>query len=175
MLARSPSTGKGILPRKIIGIQNFQPDVVVAAQGKIGKYYYLHVGMSRQESSTRGRAKSAWDPVEWWVRVPNNGLKRGCYLKLICGLAFKAATQVKGWHNKWCKTRFLKNFYLFIFGCVGSSQLRAGPLQLQRVGGYPRPRCAGPLTVAAPLAAEHGLQASWLQQLWLVRSRVQAQ
>ena len=33
---------------------------------------------------------------------------------------------------------FYFNFiYLFIYGCIGSSLLRAGPLQLQRVGATP--------------------------------------
>ena len=48
-------------------------------------------------------------------------------------------------------------FYLFIFGCIGSSL-----------------RCAG-FSLRWLLVAEHGLYARRLQQLWLVGPRAQAQ
>ena len=54
--------------------------------------------------------------------------------------------------------------YLFIFGCVGSSFLCEGLLQLRQAGasrGKPGPLfivVRGPLTIAASLAAEHRLQ-----------------
>ena len=72
--------------------------------------------------------------------------------------------------------------YLFIFGCVGSSLLRTGFLQLWRVGatlhcGAWASHCGGlsccraqALGVRASVVAACGLQ-----QLWLVGSRAQAQ
>ena len=44
--------------------------------------------------------------------------------------------------------------YLFIFGCVGSSLLRAGFLWLQQAGVV---AVCGLLTAVASLVAEHGL------------------
>ena len=52
---------------------------------------------------------------------------------------------------------FLIYFILFIFGCVGSSFLCEGFLQLRRVGPL-FIAVRGPLTVAASLVAEHRLQ-----------------
>ena len=49
-------------------------------------------------------------------------------------------------------------FIIFIYGCVGSSFLCEGFLQLRRVGGHSSPRCAGLFTIAASLVAEHRLQ-----------------
>ena len=65
-------------------------------------------------------------------------------------------------------------FNLFIFGCVGSSLLRAGPLQLLRAGAIPR-RGARASHFGGLFVAEHGLQVGGPQQLWLSGSRVQAQ
>ena len=49
--------------------------------------------------------------------------------------------------------------YLFIYGCVGSSFLREGLLQLRKVGAtLNRGARARPLTIAASLVAEHRLQ-----------------
>ena len=47
--------------------------------------------------------------------------------------------------------------YLFIFGCVGSSFLCEGSLQLRQAGPL-FIAVRGPLTIAASLAAEHKLQ-----------------
>lgn len=55
------------MPRKIIEIKNLQ-HVGVIAQDKIGKYFYVHVGKSRQESTTSGQAKAARDAMEGWVK-----------------------------------------------------------------------------------------------------------
>ena len=63
---------------------------------------------------------------------------------------------------------WLTNFFFFFFGCVGSSLLRTGFLQLRRA-------VCGLLIAVASLVAEHGLQACRLQQFWLMGSRAQAQ
>ena len=69
---------------------------------------------------------------------------------------------------------FLKIFFNFIFGCVGSSLLHAGFLQLWRVGatlhcGARASHCSGFSCCRAwPLGTQ-------TQQLWLSGSRVQAQ
>lgn len=55
------------MPRKIIGIKNLQ-HVGVIAQDKIGKYFYVHVGKSRQESTISCQAKAARDAMEGWVK-----------------------------------------------------------------------------------------------------------
>ena len=60
-----------------------------------------------------------------------------------------------------------------MFGCVGSSLLHAGFLQLWRVGAT-LPCGAQILIAVASLVAEHGLQAHRLQQLWHVGSVVVA-
>ena len=49
-----------------------------------------------------------------------------------------------------------KFIYLFIFGCVGSSLLHTGFLQLRRAGGYSSLQ-RGLLIVVASLVADHGL------------------
>lgn len=51
------------MPRKIIRIKNLQ-HVGVIAQDKIGKYFYVHVGKSRQESTISGQARAARDAME---------------------------------------------------------------------------------------------------------------
>ena len=82
-------------------------------------------------------------------------------------------------HNLFIKYKFIY-FILFIFGCVGSSLLRAGFLQLRRAGSTLRCRaqashcsgfsCSGPcaLGARASVAAAHGLAGSraQAQQLW---------
>ena len=80
----------------------------------------------------------------------------------------------------------LNLFILFIFGCIGSSLLRAGFSSCDERGPLPA-AVHGLLTAVSPTphpnpVAEHGLQAhgpsscgSLAQQLWLAGSRVQAQ
>ena len=58
-------------------------------------------------------------------------------------------------------------FFFLNFGCVGSSLLHAGFLQLRRAG-------AILLIAMASLVAEHQLQVHGLQQLWHAGSRAQA-
>ena len=53
---------------------------------------------------------------------------------------------------------FLKLINLFIYGCVGSSFLCEGFLQLRQVGGPLLIAVRGPLIIAASLVAEHRLQ-----------------
>ena len=65
-------------------------------------------------------------------------------------------------------------FCFFIFGCVGSSLLRAGPLQLQRAGATPRrgaqaSRCGG---FSCCRARALGARASAAVALWLAGSVV---
>ena len=84
---------------------------------------------------------------------------------------------------------FNKFIYLFIFGCVGSSLLHVGFLQLQQAGatlccGAWASHCgafsccrAQALGTRASVVAVGGLSScgGWAQQLWLVGSRAQAQ
>ena len=69
---------------------------------------------------------------------------------------------------------FCFKFIYFIFGCVGSSLLRTGFLQLRRVGGLLLVEVCRLLIAVASLVAEHGLQARGLQQSWHVSSVVVA-
>ena len=72
---------------------------------------------------------------------------------------------------------FLSNtlncIYLFIYGCIGSSLLRAGFLQLQRAGllfaGARASHCGGFFCCGAQAID------TWVQQLWLASSRARAQ
>ena len=73
-------------------------------------------------------------------------------------------------------------FNLFIFGCVGSSLLCTGFLQLRRVGAYSSLRCTGFSLLWLLLLRSTGSRhagfsscGTWAQQLWLVGSRAQAQ
>ena len=66
-----------------------------------------------------------------------------------------------------------KCIHLFIFGCVGSSLLHAGLLQLRR-GGLLFVMVSGLLIAVATLVAEHRLQARGPQQLWHMGSAVVA-
>ena len=67
---------------------------------------------------------------------------------------------------------FNKFIYLFIFGCVGSSLLCAGFLQLRRAGGYSSLRCVGfslrwLLFVVEPRLQARGLSSCGSQALEL--------
>ena len=69
---------------------------------------------------------------------------------------------------------FLTLVFFFFFGCVGSSLLRAGFLQLPRAGatlrcGAQASHCSG------PLCCGDWLQVRGPQQLWHTGSRAQAQ
>ena len=73
-------------------------------------------------------------------------------------------------------------FYLFIiFGCVGSSLLHAGFLQLWRVGatlcGVRASHCGGFSCCGARALECPGFSrcGTWAQELWLAGSRAQAQ
>ena len=79
-------------------------------------------------------------------------------------------------------------FYLFIFGCVGSSLLHAGSPQLRRAGAtlcsVRASHCGGfsccgarALGLRASVVVARGLSScgSWAQLLWLAGSRAQAQ
>ena len=72
--------------------------------------------------------------------------------------------------------------YLFIFGCVGSSLLRAGFLQLRRAGatlrcGARASHCCGLSLLQCTGSRHMGFSScdSQAQQLWLAGSRAQAQ
>ena len=70
-------------------------------------------------------------------------------------------------------------FYLFIFGCIGSSLLRMGFFQCGERG-LLFVAVRRLLIAVASLVAEHGLQGfsscgTWAQQLWLTGSGAQAQ
>ena len=72
--------------------------------------------------------------------------------------------------------------YLFSYGCVGSSFLRAGFLQLWRGRGYSLLRCAGfslqwPLLLQSTGSRCVGFSScgTWAQQLWPTGSRARAQ
>ena len=71
---------------------------------------------------------------------------------------------------------------LFTYGCIGSSLLCAGFLQLQRAGGYSSLRCTGFslqwLLLLQSMGSRHVGFSSWgeqAQQLWRAGSRAQAQ
>ena len=73
-------------------------------------------------------------------------------------------------------------FYLFISGCIGSSLLCAGFLQLQASGGYSSLQCTGfslwwllLLQSMGSRCAGFSSCGTWAQQLWLSGSRAQAQ
>ena len=80
------------------------------------------------------------------------------------------------------KVFFFKKFILFIFGCIGSSLLRAGFSLVVVSGGYSSLRCAGfsmrwllllrSMGSRCTGFSSCGMQA---QQLWLAGSRAQAQ
>ena len=90
-----------------------------------------------------------------------------------------------------CQSSFFKIylFYLFIFGCIGSSLLHTGFLQLQRAGatlccGAWASHCGGfsccgarALGIWASVVVAHGISScgTWDQQVWLMGSRAQAQ
>ena len=69
---------------------------------------------------------------------------------------------------------FIYIYIYFIFGCVGSSLLSVGFLQLCERG-LLFIAVLRLLIVVASLAVKHRLQVRSLQQLWLTGSRVQAQ
>lgn len=93
---------KGIVPRKILEEkkEKSQLKLVTTDQSKMRKYYYLHVGMSSQERSTRG-LKQVGILGSSGRGTPSNGLRCCCCLKLICGLAgrAKARRELKGQPN----------------------------------------------------------------------------
>ena len=77
---------------------------------------------------------------------------------------------------------FFNLFYLFIFGCVGSSLLHAGFSLVVASRGYSSLRCTGfslrwLLWLPSTGSRRAGFSScgTWAQQLWLAGSRAQAQ
>ena len=98
--------------------------------------------------------------LHFYVIGPTIQLNTCCFIKLL----------LKSVKRKTEKHTFI--LFFFFFGCVGSSLLHMGFLQLRRAGATLL-QCAG-FSSRWLLVAEHRLQVHGLQQLWCVGSIVVA-
>ena len=93
------------------------------------------------------------------ISTRESSLKKICSKVCFC----LGAPQVVYLVPKWCMDLvvpnlfFFFNFYLFIYGCVGSFVSVWGPSLVVASGGHSSSWCAG-LSLSRPLVAEHRLQ-----------------
>ena len=105
------------------------------------------------------------------------GYHQWSYLNIWCWLSFSCTIlTVSQTQNLFLTQGFFKKnkfIYLFIFGCIGFSLLRADFSVVVASGGYSSLWCTG-FSLQWLLIAEHGLYVHRLQQLWHVGSVVVA-